>query len=728
MIGNSQSFTSEKLFLNAVAFSYPTEPVTFYFSNHDVPTTSLQPIRGDKLLTQQILALYPEAANGKTIYTSFCRQIEGFVPLQIDFNDPENYYLVKQYYNREILHYFRHKERIVEKTFVGDTQVWIRNRDLPGRRIKGCAYYDRYTLKISYDTIHQTPLLVVTYDNPAKIWAQTVQSLQDKYNDIFDNPFGSAGSNPMSMLNKVLVYENKKNKHSRFTIARYSDIKNGKLNSNNIDLKNVFPIVNNRLAEYLGTEGDDNTSKVNRYKKQLPKLNGFIGQFLMNEDFRSIIPIEEYFYPVEANQVHKQSKSLAFAGGKTGFVPRSGLNDGPYDKPSSSDIRLLFIAHESQIPTAEALANHLRKGYGLFKGLPTYLGVNYSYEQGIKFSSSSPYKEIESKFLARIPSLDTERTSYCAIYLTPIGKNSCSSEEFRTYYQIKELLLQHGVALQCIESDRVIKALEEDQAYNKSSLAFILQNLSIAINAKLGGTPWRIDVPEKKELVIGVGAFVNRYSGVKYIGSAFSFDNTGSFNAFEYFLQNELDELAGCITSSIRRFKRDAGNPQRLIIHYFKDMRDDEVEKIEAALRSLDVNIPIYIVTINKTESEDIFVFDDAYDGKMPISGRYISLDRHRYLLCNNTRYENYNKAPDSYPFPVKLKIWSPNAEDSLSEEVIRDLVDQVFQFSRIYWKSVAQQNLPVTIKYPEMVAEIAPYFKDQSCICNQISNTLWFL
>ena len=27
-------------------------------------------------------------------------------------------------------------------------------------------------------------------------------------------------------------------------------------------------------------------------------------------------------------------------------------------------------------------------------------------------------------------------------------------------------------------------------------------------------------------------------------------------------------------------------------------------------------------------------------------------------------------------------------------------------------WKSLRQQNLPVTIKYPEMVAQIAPHFE----------------
>lgn len=39
-------------------------------------------------------------------------------------------------------------------------------------------------------------------------------------------------------------------------------------------------------------------------------------------------------------------------------------------------------------------------------------------------------------------------------------------------------------------------------------------------------------------------------------------------------------------------------------------------------------------------------------------------------------------------------------------------LIDQVYQFSRMYWKSVAQQKMPVTILYPQMVAEIFPYFK----------------
>jgi len=44
-----------------------------------------------------------------------------------------------------------------------------------------------------------------------------------------------------------------------------------------------------------------------------------------------------------------------------------------------------------------------------------------------------------------------------------------------------------------------------------------------------------------------------------------------------------------------------------------------------------------------------------------------------------------------------------------------------------MYWKAVKQQNLPITIKYPEMVAEIVPHFSDAELPQFGKSN-LWFL
>lgn len=56
-----------------------------------------------------------------------------------------------------------------------------------------------------------------------------------------------------------------------------------------------------------------------------------------------------------------------------------------------------------------------------------------------------------------------------------------------------------------------------------------------------------------------------------------------------------------------------------------------------------------------------------------------------------------------------------------------RALQNQVYKFSRMYWKSVKQQNLPITIKYPEMVAEIVPHFRKEELPAFSKTN-LWFL
>ena len=142
----------------------------------------------------------------------------------------------------------------------------------------------------------------------------------------------------------------------------------------------------------------------------------------------------------------------------------------------------------------------------------------------------------------------------------------------------------------------------------------------------------------------------------------------------------------------------------------------------------MELKIPVFIVTINKTESSDIVAFDMGWKDLMPVSGTFIKLGYNRFLLFNNTRYPdsefNYH---DGYSFPVKLKITCSNSELVEEYKTVKELIDQVYQFSRMYWKSVRQQNLPVTIKYPEMVAEMLPYFEGNE-IPDYGKDNLWFL
>ena len=139
---------------------------------------------------------------------------------------------------------------------------------------------------------------------------------------------------------------------------------------------------------------------------------------------------------------------------------------------------------------------------------------------------------------------------------------------------------------------------------------YSLPNIAVAILAKLDGIPWRLNTPIRNELIVGVGAFKNIATDVQYIGSAFSFNNTGGFNRFEYFMKHEVDVLAGSISRAIRDYATVNNSPDRLIIHFYKTMNEKELEPIEKALADLGLDIPVFVVTINKTESEDIVLFD----------------------------------------------------------------------------------------------------------------------
>ncbi len=138
-------------------------------------------------------------------------------------------------------------------------------------------------------------------------------------------------------------------------------------------------------------------------------------------------------------------------------------------------------------------------------------------------------------------------------------------------------------------------------------------------------------------------------------------------------------------------------------------------------------DVPVIVITINKTESRELLTFDMNSAGKMPVSGTYVCVGFNKFLLFNNVKYKEdvYLLAKD-YHFPVKLSIISSKPKE-LTAEIIGQLIDQVYQFSRMYWKSISQQNLPVTTIYPEMVAEIFPHF-DRDDLPEFAKKNLWFL
>jgi hypothetical protein len=363
----------ENLFLNTLAFEFPKEPVTFYFSLEDRTDCFLTKLN-HALFPQNIRNIFPNINNGDTLYTSFTRKLDGFLPLEINFTT-DNFALVKRHYNREIKHYFTQRNILVEPTFIKDNQIWLRNTN--EKAPKDCAIYDRYTVKVNFNHFASNPELVVSYDRKAKVLKKSVAAFLSEEEDATAN-----------LLNRVIYVEyfSKDKKHSKRTVTKYE-----KLNEREdaVDYNNVYPIIGRDLANFLGFDEDDEEAatfqKKNRYTKYYGKISGFYSKFLNTDESRNIIPISEKGFDLanlmQIGKTTPQSKQLIFGRNQygeyqTGVVPQKGVNYGPFKQPYYNNIQLFFIAPKTHSQHTIKLSEYLLKNYkDFFKGLMHYTNV-----------------------------------------------------------------------------------------------------------------------------------------------------------------------------------------------------------------------------------------------------------------------------------------------------------------------------------------------------------------
>jgi len=683
------------LFFNVLNFDFPKENLTFYFSLEDFEFAnrlhrSCFPINIEEIFPNIL------STNTDFIYTSFDFEVEGLESLEIDFTT-ENENLIKRFYKRKLKYYFQKvAKQIIHVGYIDEIQVWLKSN---AGATELYNYYEKFSIRIQLKTVSNCGELLITYDGKSKFLKQNI--------------IKALNICPPDKISKVL-YDGKIFSYDKFTELVEPD----KLIA--------FPVISKYLADILNIEAEE-IIKGNRYTKYLKYINGFITKFIWFKEFTDI-------FPLHTNQLLKvpstsisiiadHSNDLAFKDGKKGRYPNREFRTlKPYANSPYNKIHIFFIYHTDDVAVKNTLKSYFQNGLKFYRGLNDYTGlftfINDSLE--LQFNNkSNPIPELEKHFANN--NFDNTQCKYFAFYLTPFTKEETLHQKEKIYVKVKEFLLKRDIPCQSIEPQNVIDAGDE--------YIWSLTNMSVAILAKLKGIPWKLHVEPQDELIVGVGAFKQIQDNVRYVGAAFSFSNTGHFNSFDYFQQHQTDVLAGSIEHSIREFATINGLPKRIVIHFYKRLSVKELIPIEKALQDLELPkpIPIFIISINKTESNDIVAFDTSWKDLMPNSGTYISIGNKKYLLFNNSRHNNYHNAKDGFPFPVKLAI-DCNVKEHLSDvKTIHQLVNQVYQFSRMYWKSLSQQNLPVTIKYPEMVAQIAPHFDGES-IPKFGKDNLWFL
>lgn len=752
--------------LNELDFTYPENPTKMYFSKYkgyfQIKSISLIPneVKQHSSLKKRLSKL----AVGEYLYTFYDVEKEETVPVEIDFHNPDNEDFVKSYYRWKLLRYFQQPkfDDVIISTdgITNDVQLWIRDEsavvetvNYQGKPIK-IKQYDRFTLKVRYDRLNRRPYLLVAYSATAKLLGYSLKDIFSVAADIED-PFAGTGSFDSSIssahINRILTCKTKTLEdgsmhHYGKRIEKYATLQKKNID---FDYSTSYPVLGKELKRFFHMDRQPPARNTDsKYESYYRKITAFNERYLQDDDLRNIFHhLSKDFvsvHPTQIGKVDENKRKLAFGQGKIDIRQQIGINYGPSRKVPYTNVQLIFIYHDDNVTTARGMlkAFMAQNEFKDAKPMSHYTGnleIKFAPKNlHIAFTNpNNPIPEITARLQDQhYRNLDSD-IKYVGIYLSPISKYSSGESEKICYYKIKEAFLNIGIPTQCMEVNKIANIIKK----GNNGLVYALQNMNVAICAKLGGTPWLLAEPKKNELIIGIGAF--KSDNTQYIGAAFSFDNTGSFNSYQYFQKKQISELNGAIQLAIINYASVNNHPDRLIIHYYKPMSmKEEFKPIEQMLSMLDLDIPVYVVTINKTEADDTVLFDlnSTYTdytrttkmSYMPYSGTFINLGKNRqggntFILCNNTRYENTSfRSTDGFPFPVKINISCPNKKGEIETAVISELIGQVYQFSRIYYKSVKQQGLPVTIQYPSMIAEIMPHFDE--AVVNVSNESLWFL
>lgn len=686
---------NQNLFFNLLSFNWPAENVTIYFSRRQFRRS----FRVHKTIFPiNLSSIYPEVHEKgfEFVYTSFDKPVNGIESIAISFCE-DNWAFLKHYFLHKASNYFYDVHGlVVALNFVDHLNVYV-----PGKQNDSLPYdnYYKFSIIFQYAQVTSGPEMIIAYDNTTFVLKQSVNEL---------------ASQCSPNLSTTVFYD--------YSFVKYKEL----LKKGNITFYKAYPVLNRDLSNALGIDRIP-YKKGTRYETNLSMLKGFIDRFILIKDFESLFPgASEGFISVDpelCGNVDPSCNLLKFGESKGDSPKRNMLRLKPYYNRVKSSIHFIFIYHSQDKHLRDLLAKYFgQEGLGFYRGFTAYTGIPIYIDQSkdiIFTDKQNPLPEVKR---ALVLNGYEDSIKYMAIYLTPFSLSESRKQPVRYYARIKEALLTKNIQCQAVKPES-IQNLGDAFKYS-------LTTMSVAMIAKLGCIPWLLNTDPSKELVVGIG--ISRHNQVEYISSAFAFENNGKFRQFEYFTKNSTKLLAGNIAEAVQDFVDKYGVVERLIIHFYKKISQEEIEPIEIALSNLKLgyDIPIFIVYIVRTDSGSLFAFDQSFKFLMPYSGTYMHIGKHQYLLFNNSRQPNDTSGfdpRDGFPFPIKMALYCNKMDELEKPENVNMLITQVYQFSRMYWRSLFQQGMPVTIRYPELVADVAPHFENPG-IPDNAKDSLWFL
>ncbi|MBK8091214.1 MAG: hypothetical protein IPK32_04280 [Verrucomicrobiaceae bacterium] len=408
-----------------------------------------------------------------------------------------------------------------------------------------------------------------------------------------------------------------------------------------------------------------------------------------------------------------------YSPGAAASRPLSGLSKfGPFDSSrfDRKRPRILAIFHHRNhgaatkflaqlidgIPTSSYFKKGLRDLFRLHEVDYAIKEINASFPEDYERAIDDAVKEAGSnKFELALVECPVDSASF------PAAQNP--------YYRAKARLMSYGISVQCVRQEHLRMEPRE--------LAWTLGPTALQIYAKLGGIPWLLPGSQSvdAELVVGIGNTIQRpnlWSGAeqsRVVGLTTFFLGDGrylmgqelkSVPYAEYFgqLLHSLEESLKFVSME---YAWKEGKTVRLVFHAFKPLKDVEVDVVAQLVKRFPQFKIIYaFVTVSTKHPWMMYQGISEQVGHPQLTlcerGANLILDHHSCLIQLRGDSDRPNKKHRA-PSPVLLRLHEKSTYIDLAY-----ISQQALDFSFLNWRSFYPCELPVTIFYSSLMAEMS--------------------
>jgi len=421
--------------------------------------------------------------------------------------------------------------------------------------------------------------------------------------------------------------------------------------------------------------------------------------------------------------------------------------NGPFDADSfeRKQARVALIFPRQFEGNVDSFAAQLRDGVPTDGGKQVFTqGMVRKFRmQGIEFIRGPilPGANRAQNYKAAALAVARENVDAALVVVTEDDRKLLGADS--PYLISKATLMSQGIPAQMVRIQTVMLR----------NVAYSLNNIALALYAKLNGIPWTLSVQQRltHEIIVGIGSGrvgadrLGEHERLIGITTVFSGDgnyllgNATAEVVAEGYQQALLASLENNIAELRRRFGWQRGDKLRVIFHQsFKRYKDAEAAAVKELVTQLkDFEIEYAFVTVG--DDHDWKLFEPTEKGienfgnghrkgaAVPARGQIVPLGPFTALLTLTGPWQLKTELQGG-PRPILVHIHPESTFKSLDY-----IAKQVFDLSFMSWRTFMPTTRPVSIAYPNMVVKLLGDLRgipnwNPDILTTRLRESRWFL